>query len=489
MKNEIDPSELNYKDLKDRLNKESLQSQFRTQRLGGFNQEDVTNYILKIEDMYKKLEKDLNAERKKSKNYQEKLEQETEEREKLQSRLNDYIINRRSDYSNSFAVNQDTPPEIAELMQGIQQLEEENSQLKDRIRKLESGISSEAVQNDGISQYYEELTQQLEYERSRNRSLDSDLQSGKEEIIRLQEELAAEKDLLKEKKQIIEQFESDSKRQERNSRIEQDKLLDSLRKFDEESFHLKTRIRELEELAAANEEKQEEAVKICNDLRQQLEYEKKRFEDQRLLIEEDEQLFEKLINEARDELEKAREQASSMREENRNLKWKVMDLEKAVSLHEIKSHHARREQPAPGQREPAASEAYPAAPPAAYTPAQPAPVYSQPAPAVPSAPVNNYAPAPPAVPAPTQEDLDLIRQIKQEFERALKDMEKDSNRKTKIREEEKKREIEAGEKKEGPMKSKDASTCERNETIPSAEDKKKSPGQDRRTSDRLNRIL
>jgi len=244
-------------DLQERVTKESLRSQFRTQKFGGLNEEDVTNYVLYIEDKLKKLEKDLNKERNENLSNQKKLDNEIEENYILQKKVNDYIVKYRS---NGYVpqLDSENPSEIIKLQNEIFQISEENTDLKSKVIKLE---------------------QQLKSESSRYDILIIDSESSKQKIVSLEETILSDKETIEKQQNIIDQAKKEFENLLSESTSVVKRIKEKASGFEEETKDLKLKVIELEAMVSSKDSQYDEIKQVRDELKSQIEFEKTRNEE------------------------------------------------------------------------------------------------------------------------------------------------------------------------------------------------------------------
>lgn len=256
---EADMNEL--KKLQQRLNHESIRYQFRTKLVGGLNEEDVTKYIVDLEDKLKKIEQEnkkssdeiyslknkLNIElelkdnlqtgldeakqnlitaivefkqkqmdykslneKNNSENLQLKCEiqQMTEEQKKLETLITE--TNHEKELLKLWAAkvedeNQILKIKISELSEEqikYNHIKNENILLNEKISELENSIYAKNYKFNEISGVCEELKQQLQIEKSNNAKLNMDSVILKQKINSLQQTINEKLKELEEQKKI-----------------------------------------------------------------------------------------------------------------------------------------------------------------------------------------------------------------------------------------------------------------------------------------------
>lgn len=299
--------------LQSKLNKDSIQSKFRTKTLGGLHQDDVLNYICGIEDdfqtMYQKLRKDMSELQASKNNLMAEMEtyktESAEEKQNLQLRLDQvqmkldsYIddyndkdqaalsMNAKADSDSALFQNEinqwaeerkeleklisDSRLEIEDLKKYAAEIEEENSALKTNIVDSSTISLSDVNQTDEMEKMRFELLQQIADERAINEKLNIEMTQLNDKIIELEETLADNMKDLEEKKKISAKAEQD---------LMLGKTLLSSYKISGFKSELATIYQQLENLT-------EEQVKANNDLQQQLGIEQLRANNAEMDVEE-----------------------------------------------------------------------------------------------------------------------------------------------------------------------------------------------------------
>lgn len=315
LSNNADLSE--FKKLQKRLNHDGIRQQFRTKVVGGLNEEDVTNYILTLEEKLKKLELD----NKKA----------TDEIFSLRSKINMELDSKDSLLTNLDELKQDLNTYMSECSQkdtAIVSLKEkytlENSLMKSEIHQLaESKNKLEKELNESLLEIYEiktklsdiELTYdelnhkniQLTEERNelvRQLSISRDeIDNINENTIKIKNEnqqltrrvavLETDNDsltsrisemsednklvsVLNEEKIKMEQEIKAYEELLNQSIVKYDQLKENADRYEHENINLNKRIAEIEEEISAKEHKISEINRVSMDLRYQLEIEKSR---------------------------------------------------------------------------------------------------------------------------------------------------------------------------------------------------------------------
>ena len=299
--------------LQSKLNKDSIQSKFRTKTIGGLHQDDVLNYICGIEDdfqtMYQKLRKDMSELQASKNNLMAEMEtykaEAAEEKHNLQMRLDEVQMKLDSyidDYNDKDLVAQsisakadsdavhlqneilqwaderrgleklisDSRLEIEGLKKYAKEIEEENSTIKSNITGSSTVSFSESNQTEEMEKMRIELLQQVEDERATNEKLNIMTTMLNDKVIELEETLAANLKDLEEKKKISAKAEQD---------LMLGKTLLSSYKISGFKNELATIYQQLENLT-------EEQVKANNDLQQQLGIEQLRANNAEMDVEE-----------------------------------------------------------------------------------------------------------------------------------------------------------------------------------------------------------
>lgn len=313
--NNADLSE--FKKLQKRLNHDGIRQQFRTKVVGGLNEEDVTNYILTLEEKLKKLELD----NKKA----------TDEIFSLRSKINMELDSKDSLLTNLDELKQDLNTYMSECSQketAIVSLKEkynlENSLMKSEIHqlaesknKLEKELNESLIEVDEIKTKlsdieltYEELNQKNSQLTEERNELLKQLSISRDEIDYINEntiKFKNENQQLTERVAVLEtdndsltsrisEMSEDSKLvsvlNEEKIKMEQeikayeellnqsivkyDQLKENADRYEHENINLNKRIAEIEEEISAKDHKISEINRVSMDLRYQLEIEKSR---------------------------------------------------------------------------------------------------------------------------------------------------------------------------------------------------------------------
>lgn len=120
----------NFLALRDKYDPETIRTQFKTQMVGGFNQEEVTKYIQQIKDDYKSFEREMRNEMNELLASREEIEKVMGDAEQL-----------RSSYEKACADLQVYEAEFSEKETEIEQLQNQVCQLTDHREELKKLIS------------------------------------------------------------------------------------------------------------------------------------------------------------------------------------------------------------------------------------------------------------------------------------------------------------------------------------------------------------
>ncbi|WP_313342901.1 hypothetical protein [Sedimentibacter sp.] len=315
--NNADLSE--FKKLQKRLNHEGIRQQFRTKVVGGLNEEDVTNYILTLEEKLKKLELDNKKATDEIFSLRSKINIELDSKDSLLTNfdelkfdLNTYksecirketaIVSLREKYNLESSLMKSEIHQMTESKKELEkalnesllkideinkklsdfeltyeELNKKNSQLTEERNELASQLSISRDEIDNINENAtkfknenQQLIKRVAVLETDNDSLtvrisemseDSKLVSAlNEEKIKMEEEIKAYEELLNQ------------------SIFKYDQLKENADRYEYENINLKERIVEIEEAVSAKDHKISEADRISMDLRHQLEIEKSRNE-------------------------------------------------------------------------------------------------------------------------------------------------------------------------------------------------------------------
>lgn len=291
-------STFGFDDLKKRVNQDSIRTQFRSQVIGGFNQEDVSNYITYLEEKFRKLEQ---AENERNKDYlllKEKLTAETEAKKSLQENLekaqagfDQYAAECKEKDIQLHALQEQDHSETDQMKNEMQQISVERDQLKAeltqsaeklqaltektsgfetkhtdlqlKIDRLENEISSHNQKYDEVTKTLLEYEQKLQLEKSHNEQQSLEMGALMQKIVSL-EKMIAEKS---------EELDTERKNSEK---VEQELKQEKLRASNFEVSKFKEEIAGIYKVVENMKKEQQE---ITNDLKQQLEDEKSRAND------------------------------------------------------------------------------------------------------------------------------------------------------------------------------------------------------------------
>jgi chromosome segregation ATPase len=298
--NNADLSE--FKKLQKRLNHDGIRQQFRTKVVGGLNEEDVTNYILTLEEKLKKLELD----NKKA----------TDEIFSLRSKINIELDSKDNLITNIDELKQDLNSYMNECSQKeavIVSVREkynlENSLMKNEIHQMtESKNKLEKVLNESL----------LEIDEKKARLSDIELTF---------EELNQKNSLLtEERNELLKQISI--------SRDEIDYINENAIKFKNENQELIKRVTLLEtdndSLIAKISEMSEDSklVSVLNE--------------EKIKMEQEIKAYEELLNQSIVKFDQLKEKADSYEYENINLNKKIAEIEEAISAKDNKISEVNR---------------------------------------------------------------------------------------------------------------------------------------------------
>jgi chromosome segregation ATPase len=288
--------------LRIKLDKETIQSTFRTKMIGGLHEEDVLNYIGSLETKYQLIEQEMKKDMDELLSSRNKLQKELEtcqataleEKNCLQESLKhtqDELAAQTDKYKNMDltlqALNSKNNTKITNLQNELHHMAEErkelekilslsrqeisharensarydqeNNILKAKIADLEKKLSNNG-RNEEIRRVSQEYEQRLEAEKSRIEQQNLDLETYKEKFLTLEEKLAANIIEMEELRKISEKAEQELK-------LEKAKV--SSYKISGFKDAIGNIYQQLENLT-------EEQVKINDELQQQLEFEQQR---------------------------------------------------------------------------------------------------------------------------------------------------------------------------------------------------------------------
>ena len=148
MNEEVVSPDDDFQALRDKYSPEAARSQFKTQMVGGFNQEEVINYVIQMRDDYKKLVREMRNQINELLASKIEFEHVAEEKNNLQ---NDVIqvAKQREEFRKLLS---EAGQEIIWLNEAAARLKKENNLMKSKIDDLGKGVSSNDSQ-------YEELQQ------------------------------------------------------------------------------------------------------------------------------------------------------------------------------------------------------------------------------------------------------------------------------------------------------------------------------------------
>ncbi len=286
--NNADLSE--FKKLQKRLNYEGIRQQFRTKVVGGLNEEDVTNYILTLEEKLKKLELD----NKKA----------TDEIFTLKSKLHAELESKDSLLTNLDELKKDLNTYIVQCSQkeaAIESLREKNNlenvlmkseihQMSESKKELEKKLNESFVEIDEIKT---KLT---------------DLEHINEELKQINSRATEEKEELE--------------KQLNNSCNDINYISDNIVKFENENQQLKNRVTELENnnnsLIARLSQLTEESKQVSL------------LNEEKIKITEEIKAYEELLNQSIVKYDQLKEYTDRYENENINLRERLVEIENSV---------------------------------------------------------------------------------------------------------------------------------------------------------------
>jgi len=310
---------MDFAKFQEKLNREAIPSQFRKNLVGGLNEEDVTKYIVYMEDKGHQLENEIKKGLNEISNYRKKLKKEMEDKQSLQNNLDNYIAEckrkdiimqsldekgcteierlqnelhkmeaERNEFEKSLS---DSRPGIAQLQNEIYQLAEERKEMEKllsdssmeieriteesarfkeennvihlKVADMEEQIMSKDIQAEEFNAIFQELEQQIEFERSRNEKQSEDLEILKQKIASLEATIAETTMEIEEQRKIGEKAEQELKLEK--ARVSSNEI----NGFKDEVIHIYKKNETLADEA-------DQHVKIYNELQQQFYLEQER---------------------------------------------------------------------------------------------------------------------------------------------------------------------------------------------------------------------
>ncbi|MGD9567376.1 MAG: hypothetical protein AB7V48_03470 [Sedimentibacter sp.] len=285
-----------FKKLQKRLNHEGIRQQFRTKVVGGLNEEDVTNYILTLEEKLKKLELD----NKKA----------TDEIFSLRSKINMELESKDSLLTN-----------LDELKQDLNTYMDECNQKEEAIVSLKEKYSLENVlMKNEIHQMTES---KKELEKTLNESLleVDELKTKLYDIELTYEELNQKSSkLAEERKELVSQLSI--------SRDEIDHINENVIKFENENQQFITRITVLEtencSLTARVAEMSKDSILVSL------------LNEEKIKLVEEIKAYDDLLNQSIIKYDQLKEYSDKYENENINLKEKMVEIEENLLIKDNK---------------------------------------------------------------------------------------------------------------------------------------------------------
>lgn len=291
-----------FKKLQKRLNHEGVRQQFRTKVVGGLNEEDVTNYILALEEKLKKLELDNKKATDEIFSLRSKINLELESKDSLLTNLDELKLD-----LNTYMVECNQKEEdIASLREKYNL---ENSLMKSEIHQMtESKKELEKALNESLLEV-DEIKTKL-----------SDFELSNVELYHKNNKLTEERE------EIVRQLSI--------SREEIDYINENAMKFENENQQLIMRVTELEtdnnSLNARVSEMLEESMLISV------------LSEEKIKMAEEIKAYDELLNQSIEKYDQLKKYADNYENENIILKEKIVEIEEKVSTKDIKISEINR---------------------------------------------------------------------------------------------------------------------------------------------------
>lgn len=315
LSNNADLSE--FKKLQKRLNHDGIRQQFRTKVVGGLNEEDVTNYILTLEEKLKKLELDNKKATDEIFSLRSKINMELDSKDSLLTNLDELkqdlniymsecsqkdtaIVSLKEKYN---LENSLMKSEIHQLAESKNKLEKELNEslleideIKTKLSDIELTYDELNHKNSQLTEERNELVRQLSISRDEIDNINENAIKFKNENQQLTKRVAVlETDndsltsrisemsedsklvsVLNEEKIKMEQEIKAYEELLNQSIVKYDQLKENADRYEHENINLNKRIAEIEEEISAKDHKISEINRVSMDLRYQLEIEKSR---------------------------------------------------------------------------------------------------------------------------------------------------------------------------------------------------------------------